>query len=275
MLKLIKEYRFYIILAILIFVPVFTLNTNNKEPSDFTSFDKAVVFITAPLQNLITFSIDRTAAFFQNYIFLINLRKHTAELVEENRKLLNTIHNLKEIEAENKRLHALLDFQSKLESKKITAQVIAKDVSHEFRSLRINKGTSSGIQRGMAVVTHEGVVGKILRAAAEYSDVITLVDNLSSIDAIVQRSRSHGILEGATDDACILKYALRTDDIEVNDVIVTSGLGGIYPKGLMLGTVTKVNKKNYGITQDVEVKPNIDFPKLEEVLVVLSQDPNT
>lgn len=272
MLKLIKEYKFYCTIALLIFIPILSLNTSNKAESDFNFFDRTVVFVTAPIQSAISFTIDRAARFFQNYVFLVNTRKDFSSVVEENRKLLNTIHNYKEMEAENKRLRALLQFQDKVEEKKITAQVIAKDVSTEFRSIRINKGSSSGIQKGMAVVTHEGVVGKVLRVTADYSDVITMLDNLSSIDAIVQRSRARGVIEGATDFLCILRYALRTDDIEVGDVVVTSGLDGVYPKGLNMGTVVKVTKKSYGVTQDVDVRPSVDFSKLEEVLVILKPD---
>ena len=272
MLKLIKEYRFYCTIALLFFIPILSLNTSNKAETDFNFFDKTIVFITAPIQSMITLTIDHAARFMQNYIFLVNTRRDFSSVVEENRKLLNTIHNFKEMEVENKRLRALLQFQEKVEEKKITAQVIAKDVSSEFRSIRINKGLNEGIQRGMAVVTHEGVVGKVLRATAEYSDVITMLDNLSSIDAIVQRSRARGVIEGATDASCILRYALRTDDIEVDDVIVSSGLDGIYPKGLLLGKVLKVSKKSFGVTQDVEVRPSVDFSKLEEVLVILKPD---
>ena len=186
MLKLIREYRFYCSIALLVFIPILSLNTSNKAEPDFNFIDRAIVFITAPVQSAISLTIDHAARFMQNYVFLVNSRRDFSTVTEENRKLLNTIHNFKEIEVENKRLRALLQFQEKVEDKKITAQVIAKDVSSEFRSIRINKGSKAGIQRGMAVVTHEGVVGKVLRVTAEYSDVITMLDNLSSIDTIVQ-----------------------------------------------------------------------------------------
>lgn len=272
MLKLIREYRFYCTIALFVFIPILSLNTSNKAEPDFNFVDRAIVTVTAPIQSMISLTIDHAARFMQNYIFLINTRRDFSQVVEENRKLLNTIHNFKEIEAENKRLRALLQFQEKVEDRKITAQVIAKDVSSEFRSIRINKGSNAGIQRGMAVVTHEGIVGRILRVTADYSDVITMLDNLSSIDSIVQRSRARGLIEGATDTTCILRYALRTDDIEVGDVIVSSGLDGVYPKGLMLGNVIKVEKKSFGVTQNVEVQPSVDFSKLEEVLVIIKQD---
>lgn len=272
MMKLLREYRFYTTLAILILIPILSLNTSSKAPEDFSAFDRAVVFVTAPMQSVITLTIDKVAHFIQNYVFLQSAKQDHAQAVEENRRLLNTIHNLKEIEVENSRLRALLQFQATIEDKKVTAQVIAKDVTTEFRSIRINKGSAEGIQRGMPVVTHEGVVGRVLRTTAHYADVITVLDNLSSIDAIVQRSRARGIIEGQTDTSCLLKHALRTDDIEVGDVIISSGLDSIYPKGLLLGRVSKVNKKSYGITQDVEVRPSVDFSRLEEVLVILRSD---
>ncbi len=272
MVKLLREYRFYTTLALLILIPILSLNTSNKAPEDFNVMDRAVVFVTSPMQNLITYSIDRVAHFLQNYIFLQSTRQDYALIVEENRKLLSTIHNQKEIEVENLRLRALLQFQATIEDKKLTAQVTAKDVTTEFRSIRLNKGTAQGIERGMPVVTHEGIVGRVLRTTTNYSDVITILDGLSSIDAIVQRSRARGILEGQTENTCLLKYALRTDDIEVGDIIISSGLDGVYPKGLMLGRVSKVNKKSYGISQDVEVRPSVDFTRLEEVLVILKKD---
>jgi rod shape-determining protein MreC len=272
MFKLIKEYRFYFTIALFILIPILTLNSSNKDASDFNIIERAVVFVSAPIQAGISFTIDTASRFFENYVFLVNLRRDFSAIVDENRKLMNTIHDFKEMEAENIRLRALLKFQDKIEDKKLTAQVIAKDASIEFRSIRINKGTKAGISRGMAVVTHEGVVGKILRATEDYSDVITVLDNLSSVDAITERTRAHGILEGASDISCILKYALRTDDINEGDTLVSSGLDGIYPKGLLLGTVSQVKKRKYGVTQDVEVKPSVDFTKLEEVLVILRTD---
>lgn len=272
MFKLLKEYRFYVTIAMLVLLPILAMNISPSEKEELGTVDRAILMVTAPVQEFISWTIDHSAKFFQNYIFLVNLNKNYNELVEENRKLNNTIHNYSEMEQENKRFRALLDFQKKLEDKTITAQVIAKDVSMEFKSIRLNKGTKAGIEKGMPVVTHEGVVGKVLRTTADYSDVITALDYLSAIDSIVQRSRAHGIFEGAGDLNGILKYVLRTDDIEVGDIVITSGLDQIFPKGMLVGTVTKVVKKSYGISQDVTVKPSVDFTKLEEVFVVIKPD---
>jgi rod shape-determining protein MreC len=150
----------------------------------------------------------------------------------------------------------------------IVARVIAKDVSTEFRTLRINRGESSGIKKNMAVVTSEGIVGRILRTTPDTSDVVTTLDLNSAIDSINERSRARGVVEGLTEETCQLRFTLRTDDILPGDVLISSGLGGIFPKGVPVGTVSKVRRKPFGITQEVEVRPSVDFSKLEEVLVI-------
>jgi rod shape-determining protein MreC len=124
----------------------------------------------------------------------------------------------------------------------------------------------------MAVMNAEGVVGRILRVDEHTSDVVTLLDPLSAIDAYIMRSRARGIVEGLTDSLCQLKFALRVDDIQPGDLLLSSGLGGNFPKGVPVGTIIKVTRKSFGITQKVEVKPSVDFSKLEEVLVVTKTD---
>jgi rod shape-determining protein MreC len=188
--------------------------------------------------------------------------------VETNRKLLNEIASLRETQQENLRLRKLLHFEERVAQQSVVARVIARDISTEFRAIRINRGESSGLRKNMAVVTNEGVVGRILRTTPATSDVVTVMDSNSAVDAIDDRSRARGVVEGMTDETCQLRFVLRTDDIQPGDVMVSSGLGGIFPKGVPVGSVSKVNRKPFGITQDVEIKPSVDFSKLEEVLVV-------
>ena len=269
MLKYIREYRFYIVLFLFLLIPLVAIDTTTRSPRDYRLHDRAIVFVTAPIQTAISWSLDQIASGFQNYIFLWNTRQDNLALIEENRKLLNAIANLRETQQENVRLRKLLQFQEKFELQNVVARVIAKDVSTEFRAIRINRGESSGIYKDMAVVTNEGVVGRVLRVSKNTADVVTILDLLSAIDAVVERSRARGIVAGMTDEVCQLRFALRTDDIEPGDVLISSGLGGIFPKGVPVGTVSKVNRKPFGISQEVEVRPSVDFSKLEEVLVIV------
>ena len=269
MLKYLREYRFYVTLFLFLLVPLIAIDTTSRSPAQYRFFDRVILTVTHPIQVVVTWSLDRLVGGYQNYLYLLGTRDENRQLLEQNRKLLGTIASLRETEQENFRLKRLLDFRETHKIESLVARVVGRDVSTEYRAIRINRGENSGIRPNMAVLTNEGIVGRVLRTTDTTADVVTVLDLLSAVDTIIERSRARGIVEGLTDDVCQLKYALRTDDITPGDVLVTSGLGGIFPKGVPVGTVSKVNRKTYGISQEVEVRPSVDFTKLEEVLVVL------
>lgn len=268
MLRYLKEYRFYIALFFFVLIPIISIDTTNRAPRDYRFYDRVVVSFTAPIQSGISWTLDTIVTIYQNYLYLFQTRKDNVALLEENRKLLNTIAELREKALENERLRQLIGLREQYQITTLAARVISQDVTKEFRAVRINKGEAAGIHPNMAVVNSNGVVGRVWRVTDKTADVLTLLDLLSAVDVVAERSRARGIVEGLNDDAAQLRYALRTDDLQPGDLLLTSGLGGIFPKGLPVGTVSKVFKKPYGITQAVEVKPAVDFGKLEEVLVI-------
>ena len=268
MIRFIKEYRTTLFLFLFLLIPIIAIDTNTRAPRNYRAYDRWIVSLTAPIQTTITWTLDQIVSTFENYVYLLNTRNENQKLLQENRKLLGSIAALRETEQENLRLRKLLDFRETYRLDTVVARVIAKDVSSEFRALRINRGENSGIRSNMAVLTPEGVVGRVLRATAETADVVTILDLLSAVDSISERTRARGIIEGLTDDTCELKFALRTDDIQPGDRFVTSGLGGIFPKGIPIGSVIRVNKKSFGISQEVESEPAVEFTQLEEVAVV-------
>ncbi len=272
MLKLMKQYRFYLILLLFLLIPLLSIDTTNRSPRDYRFYDRIALAITTPFEIAIHWTLDTVVGFYENYISLWKTRKENGELIDENRKLVNTILNLRELEQENLRFRNLLQFKETFKVDTVVARMIAKDVSTDFRTIRINRGKSSGIAPNMAVVNAEGVVGRVLRVNEETSDVVTILDPLSAIDAYILRSRVRGIVEGLSDTLCQLKFALRVDDILPGDLLLSSGLGGNFPKGVPVGTVIKVTRKSYGITQKVEVRPSVDFSKVEEVMVVTRAD---
>ncbi len=271
MIKYLKEYRFYITLFLFLLIPVIALDTSTRAPRDYRFYDRVILAVTSPIQTAISWSLEQAVDLTQGYLYLWNVKSQNTHLFEENRKLLGQIASLKEAENENVRLREILNFQEKMKLESIIARVIAKDVSTEFRAVRLNRGENAGIKKGMAVITYEGVVGRVLRTTATTSDVVTILDLLSAVDAVGERSRARGVVEGLTDELCQMKFTLRTDDIQPGDFLLSSGLGGIFPRGVAVGTVSKVKKKQFGISQEIEVKPAVDFTKLEEVMVVLNQ----
>jgi rod shape-determining protein MreC len=269
MLRFVYQYRFYISLLTLILIPILTIDSTGRAPQNFQLIDHIVVGISAPIQSVLSWVLDSSFRACQRYLFLLGTYEANEKLTRKNQELVNEIKELRETSQENQRLRALLHFQEALHVKTIAARVIAKDFLSDFRLIRIRHENNSGIQRNMAVINQKGVIGRILKTSSVSSDVVTIMDMLSAVDVIVERSRVHGILEGLTEQMCELKYVVRTDDIVQGDNLITSGLGGIFPKGLQVGTVTEVNRKPFGMSQQVQVTPSVDFDQLEEVLVLL------
>lgn len=272
MVKYLREYRFYIILFAFILIPVIAIDTSTRAPRDYRFYDRLIVGITWPIQAGISWSLDKVASGFHNYIYLWHVRQDNLGLMDENRRLLNSIASLRETEQENIRLKKVLSFEEQFHVQSIVARVVARDISSEFRAIRINRGENAGIHKNMSVISTEGVVGRVLRTTPNTADIITVLDLLSAVDTINERSRARGVMEGLTDEVAVLRYTVRTDDIQTGDGLISSGLGGIFPKGIPVGTVSKVNRKQFGISQDVEVRPAVDFSKLEEVMVVTHSD---
>ena len=121
------------------------------------------------------------------------------------------------------------------------------------------------------VVVAEGIVGQVMDVSDRYAKVLLLIDQDSAVDALVQRSRARGVIKGDDEGRCTFQYVLRKDDIGVGDIVVSSGLDGVFPKGLRVGHVSEVVRRNAGLFQDVVITSFVDFEKLEEVLVVLTE----
>ncbi len=149
---------------------------------------------------------------------------------------------------------------------------MAWDAGVNYKVLRINKGANQGIKLKSAVITADGLVGQVLRISNNFSDVLTVLDHNIRVDGIVERTRTHGIIEGYSNFKCVMKYVTRTEPVVLDDLIISSGLGSIYPKGIRIGRITKIERETYGITQFIEITPVVDFSKLEEVVVLITND---
>jgi len=244
-----------------------------KQKQGVTFVDALVTEIVSPFQTASTFLIKTVHGVFQNYVVLIHLQKENLLLKQKIAELQRENHQMKEMAYANERLQKLLQFRGKISPPVIAAEVIGGDPSSWFKSITLNKGEREGIRKGMAVIAPEGVVGQILKTAPYHSTVLLITDYNSAIDAIVQRTRSKAIVEGKGGNQCQLKYLLRSEEVVVGDMVVTSGLGGNFPKGLAVGQIRKVDKKEYGIFQYAELVPSVDLTKLEEALVIPEAPP--
>lgn len=202
------------------------------------------------------------------YADLVGVRQENAWLRKRVRELEARADRMADLESQSARLQSLLDLRDSMPGQAVAVRITSADLKGLFRTATLNKGERDGIVRLMAVVAPQGVVGHVVATSPNAARVLLLEDGSSGVDAIVQRSRARGIVEGGSGGGCVLKYVKRREDLQVGDRVVTSGLDGIFPKGIPIGEITAIIAGERGLFQSAEVQPAVDLSKLEEVLVV-------
>ncbi len=257
----------FIVLLLLFALILMSLRAKQREGVEF--FDALLMEICSPFQKAATLVIKTVKGTFTQYVYLVNLEKENRALKQKIAELQEESHRMNETKLTNERLRQLLEFREKNSPSMIGAEVIGQDPSSWFKSAIIDKGERDGVKKGMAVISPAGVIGQILKTAPHYATVLLLTDYNSAIDSIVQRTRAKAIVEGKGENRCQLKYLRRAEEVAVGDVVVTSGLGGNFPKGLRVGEIKKVDKKGHGVFQYAELVPSVDMTQLEEVFVIM------
>jgi len=274
MVDLLKRHKKIIIVAFLLSFSylLFSVNIDRRKPLRW--YERALVAIVSPVQKLVTGTVEKFANTWSHYIYLVHTTQENENLRREKAELEFKLAEYVEAALENERLRKLLLFQDRIKAPTISAEIVALDLSSQFKMVRINRGQKSGIEMGMPVLGDGGVVGQIFRVTGNYSDVLLGTDRNSNIDAVVQRSRAQGIIEGAGRKSFSMsfKYLSRVDDVKEGDLVITSGLDGVFPAGLSIGFVTAIDRPEVGIFQGAKVQPTVDFAKIREVMVVLKQN---
>ncbi|MCB0362286.1 MAG: rod shape-determining protein MreC [Bdellovibrionales bacterium] len=261
--------KFFLVLGI-VGLPLLVANLQNDTVDETPWYARPFTFLAGTVQNAFSSFSSGIRGTTAMYLNLIDVKVNNRLLSKENTELRAQLGALTELKMENERLTHLLSFKKSTKMELLAAKVVGRDLLADHHSVTINRGTNHGIKRNMAAITTGGVVGYIFRTEPLTSQILLLVDRYAVIDSIVQRSRERGIVEGRGPDSCRLRYLNRSDDVLVGDLVVTSGLYNIFPKGFPIGTVTSVAKSRYGMTQEVELKPSINASILEEVFIVIN-----
>jgi rod shape-determining protein MreC len=267
-----KRFRLFFTALSFLFLALLLLTRYAKQDRETSIVEKILLQVSFPLQQ----GAQKTFLWFkglgEDYIFLSQVQEENKDLRRAIGALREENNRLREALLTDERLKKLHHWQSKYPHSSQVAQIYARGPSSWFKTVLVNKGMVDGVVKDMAVAASEGVVGRVIEALRDTAKVLLITDANSAVDVIVQRSRAQGILEGKIDETCIIKYVQKNEEVQVGDRIITSGLGGIFPKGLMVGTVTKVDRKRPGIFQYIEVTPTVDLLKLEEVLLLARED---
>jgi len=254
----------------LTFILILLVSTVGRQR--FGSSHKLILELTGPINRVMTWTISYFDTLAQDYKALWRVREENKRLLAELNEAKAINNQYREAVATNARLQKLLHFKESLAPPTVTARIVGHDPSLWFRTVIIDRGSSDGIQKGMPAVTVEGLVGQILDTSPHYAKVLLATDPNSAIDVLIQRTRVRGILKGTSGSDYQLDYVLKNSDVLEGDPVVTSELGGIFPKGLLVGTVTKVVKDRRGMFQQIEIAPSVDFTKLENLIIIMKNN---
>ncbi len=273
-MSLFKRLRDTGLVVLLLALPFFFLRSSIRRPEELNAVDRIVLRVAAPFQYAAAALSRGISGILGQYVYLVDVKSDNDRLVYENARLRASQRELAEAQAENRRLRRLLGLRDTIQHETVSALVVAKDTTEYFRVWHLTiDSPHAEIRPNMPVISLDGAVGTVLRVAGHDADVELTVESGFGVDVVVERTGARGFVRGSGDRskyAVRVEYVPRTDLVEVGDLLVTSGVGCRFPKGVPVARVSKVLRRDYGIYQTVEAEPSVDFSRLEEVLVVLT-----
>ncbi len=226
-----------------------------------------------PVQTLVHSVTTSVRSVWDNYIELWGLREENRILQEKISEYEKEKREYQKIFEENLLLRGKLQLLEDEDFPSVTATVVGRDPSFWFKTIVVDKGKNDGVLKGMVARTEKGVVGQVIQVSPHYAKILLANAPSSAIDAMVEKSRVRGILKGSRKDdyTLTLNYVLKNAKVKPGDKIVTAGIGGIFPSGILLGTVASIHSKNRGMFQELVVTPSVDFQRLEIVFIQLTE----
>ncbi len=269
-----NRYRDAAIVVVLLAVPFFVLRSNMKKPDSQTAVDRFVVRVTSPVQYGAASLGRGVSNLWGDYVYLVDVKEDNARLAYENARLKESVHRLEENETENQNLKRLLQLRESTPGESVSALVTIKDFNEFFRTTRLvlDRG-SRDIRPFQPVISPDGVVGLVLKVSGDQVDVQLAVDAGFGIDVEDDRTKARGFVRGTGDPSrhsCRMDYVDSRDEVNVGDLLVTSGKGKRFPHGYAIARVTKVIKRELGRDQEIEAMPTVDFTRLDSALILIT-----
>ncbi len=229
--------------------------------------------VAIPIQKVLAAPVETLGDAWSNYVDLVGVEHDNARLRDEIARLEEENLQYREALVASGHLDRIADMRDEFEMHLLPSEVVGLDVSPSFESVLLDRGRSHGVRSGFPVVTEAGVVGLVTHTAGHAAKTMLVLDRQSAVEGVVQRSRVRGIVRGHGSDDLRFEFLVRGGDVEVGDTVLTSGLGGVYPKGLRIGEVVDVEEAGGRLLQIAKVEPSVDFGRLEQVFVMLRHGP--
>ena len=243
------------------------------DTRDLPWWQALVLEVTVPLQKIVLAPVDSARGAWGGYVDLVAVRDENDRLRERIAELEEANLQFREALVASGNLQRIASMRDDFEIPMLPSEIVGLDVSPWFRSVLVDRGGEHGVRSGNPVITDQGVVGLVTATSSHAAKTMLLLDRQSAIDGIVQRSRARGIVRGRGTGELEFEFVVRGSDVREGDVVITSGMGGVYPKGLRIGVVKEVSNPGGRLLQTAELVPSVDFGRLEQVFVMLRRGP--
>jgi rod shape-determining protein MreC len=229
---------------------------------------QAVLFLISPVIKVTAVTVGSVSRVWGDYVDLRNLRGESLRLTREAAVLQRRISYLEEQALETQRLQGLLAMKEISRTEFLAARVVGKDATNWFKTVLIDRGSLAGIRRNQPVVAPDGLVGRVVEVTPTAAKVQLITDPVSAAGGLIQRTRVIGIVSGSLGAGLKVRYLPLMADIAIGDEVVTSGMGGVFPKGIPLGRVIAAERRSGALFQEATLAPKVDLSRLEEVLIL-------
>jgi rod shape-determining protein MreC len=271
MAGLLTERKPFLLLLVLLTLNLVLMSLRPRSDGRGTLLEEAVLSLGAPFLTAASWAASGTTGSWKTYVDLRGVESENRRLQEEIMVLKAKAHDAEEAINEARRLGDLLELRQQLDHPSIVARVIGRSAAGGAKILLLDRGSGDGILPNMPVATPRGTVGRIIDVSKGISKVQTVLDPNSGVAALLMRTRVQGIVVGEGERGCRMDYVSELSHVEVGDVVITSGLDQIHPKGSIIGVVSAIGEGE-GLTKFIEVRPEVDFLRLEEVVVLLKPE---
>jgi rod shape-determining protein MreC len=265
--RVLAQRKPYLLLFLLLSLNLILMASSVKGGRGGSLLEETILSIAGPFLKAASWASDSVTGAWNHYADLRDVELQNRRLRAQIGTLTLQAREAEETRQEVRRLRAMLGLRDESARHALAARVIARGATGAARTILLGGGARDGIARDQAVITPRGVVGRVIEAAPGVAKVQTILDPNSGVAALIQRTRVQGVVVGEGEQTCRMAFVSEMASVEVGDVVIASGLDGIYPKGTIIGTVSSVGEAS-GLTRYVQVRPEVDFQRLEEVLVL-------
>lgn len=266
-----------LLVAALIAVAVVSMVVDRRavmsRSRDLPAWMGVIMDVAAPVQKGLATPFEAMRTAWNRYVALLDAERENEALHSEIARLGEENLQLREALVASGRLQRIAEMRERYEIPMLPAELVGVDASPWFRSALVDRGRERGVRSGMPVISEQGLVGLVTATSRSSSKVMFVLDRQTAVDGVIQRSRSRGIVRGRGSDELEFEFVARGSDVQSNDLVITSGLGGVYPKGLHIGMITEISDPDAQLLQTATIRPAVDFGRLEQIFVMLRRGP--